>query len=201
MFNKKNVIQYSLVVSTTLFIGVGSIVLGTSFDSWQQTIILEKLSKHENFKIQISELKILTSKGLNLSDPLENDANNFVNLLNVIFSGDKIIHGPMWIDWNYKLSKFMSLSHNREKYQNMKFSNCFDTLLTKPEVSNEIKLATKLIDPIKPIFDKFRLVRESPIGSIIGISFVSISAIPLTILFSLAIKNKFFYNEKKDYLE
>ncbi len=201
MFNKKNVIQHSLMVSSTLSIGVGSIVLGTSFDAWEQADILKKLSKYENLKIQISELKILTSKDLNLNDPLENDANNFVNLLNVIFSGDKIIDGPMWIDWNYKLSKFMSLSYNREKYQNMQFSNCFDTLLTKPEVSNEIKASAKSIEPIKPLFNKFRLIRESSIGAIMGISFISISAIPLTILFALGIKNKCFSHEKKTTLE
>ncbi len=194
MFNNKVFFQQFLVGSTISLIGVGSITLGTGFDSWKQSTLLNQLSKHDDLKTSIGDLKTLANNELNLNDPIEQDANDFAILLNVIFNGDKLIQGPMWVNWNYKISKFMSLSHNREKYQKLNFKTSFITLLTTPET----KLASEKIKAIQPIFNEFRVINENSVGVIVGISFLSLSSIPITILFALAIKNKYFIKEEEE---
>jgi hypothetical protein len=88
----------------------------------------------------------------------------------------------------------MSLSHNREKYQKLNFKTSFITLLTTPET----KLASEKIKAIQPIFNEFRVINENSVGVIVGISFLSLSSIPITILFALAIKNKYFIKEEEE---
>jgi hypothetical protein len=95
MLNGKSVSQQLLLGSAITLIAVGSVVLGTSFDSSIQSNTLKNLSKHQNLKAEVGELKLLANIELDLNDPLQNDANNFVSFLNVVFSGDKIIEGPM----------------------------------------------------------------------------------------------------------
>jgi hypothetical protein len=98
MFNNKVFFQQFLVGSTISLIGVGSITLGTGFDSWKQSTLLNQLSKHDDLKTSIGDLKTLANNELNLNDPIEQDANDFAILLNVIFNGDKLIQGPMWVN-------------------------------------------------------------------------------------------------------
>ena len=88
----------------------------------------------------------------------------------------------------------MSLSHNREKYQKLNFKTSFITLLKTPET----KLASEKIKAIQPIFNEFRVINENSVGVIVGISFLSLSSIPITILFALAIKNKYFIKEEEE---
>ncbi len=199
--NKKKALVNSLTASTITLLGVGAVVLGAGFDSWEQSNSLKNLSKHENLKSQVSALKnsVINDLGndITLTEIQKTDANNFAILLDLIFNGGEvlnseiditIIEGPMWIEWNTKLSKLMISSVNRGNFGNLKFNDAYNILLSTTTTS--IKQAAESIKVLQPIFRDLGLVSESSAGFIIGITFLSLTVIPLTILFIITIKTK-----------
>ncbi len=199
--NKKKVLINSLTGSTITLLGIGVVVLGAGFDSWEQSNMLNDLSKHENLKPKVSSLKDSVISNLEtdstLTEKQKTDANNFVILLDLIFNGGEIknnetditiIEGPMWIDWNPKLSKLMISSVNRSNFGNLKLNDAYNILLSTTVTS--IKVAAESIKELQPFLRNLGLVSESDAGFIVGVTFLSITTIPLTILFVIAIQNK-----------
>jgi len=193
--NNSKLLINSLIGTSILSVGIGGIVLGSDFNSWEQLNVLNDLSKYSQedkaLKTKIADLNNLVKLEYSSSQNIdEMQALNFTSLLNIIFNGDtkQDIAGPMWVSWNAKLSKLMSIPNNFYMYGSLKFENCFTFLLENknPTISEK----TKEIELIIPVFNRLELSNASSAGFIIGITILSLTSVPLTILVILLIKIK-----------
>lgn len=208
--NKSKILINSLIASSIISVGVGGVVLGAGFDSWEQSNAVEQLSKYSNLSPKVKELfvavKEYNSKPENKDKEKINS--NFPELLNIIFNGIEYtlddatpdvptpdVSNPMWNNWNKNLSQLMSNPKNK-KFASIKLNDSFNELLkfSDPSVND----AVKSIEEIQPVLKDLGLVTESRVGFIVGIVFLSITSIPLLTLVALCIKNKHFKENSKE---
>lgn len=216
--NKSKILINSLVASSIISVGVGAVVLGAGFDSWEQSNAVEQLSKYSNLSPKVKELfvdveeynkyvDVYNGKLENIDSQKTKINSNFPELLNIIFNGIEYTpgvpnsSGPMWNNWNQNLSQLMSNPKNK-KFASIKLNDSFNELLKfsdpDPKYGQPIINAMKSIKEIQPVLKDLGLVTESRAGFIVGIVFLSITSIPLLTLVALCIKNKYFKENSKE---
>lgn len=216
--NKSKILINSLIASSIISIGVGGVVLGAGFDSWEQSNAVEQLSKYSNLSPKVNELFVAVEeynkyvyeyngKPENIDSQKTKINSNFPELLNIIFNGIEYTpdvpnpSNPMWNNWNQNLSKLMSNPKNK-KFASIKLNDSFNELLkfSDPDSVYEQPIinAMKSIKEIQPVLKDLGLVTESRAGFIVGIVFLSITSIPLLTLVALCIKNKYFKENSKE---
>lgn len=216
--NKAKILINSLIASSIISVGVGGVVLGAGFDSWEQSNAVEQLSKYSNLSPKVNELfvavekynkyvYVYNGKPENIDSQKTKINSNFPELLNIIFNGIEYTPGvpnsssPMWNNWNQNLSQLMSNPKNK-KFASIKLNDSFNELLKfsdpDPEYGQPIINAMKSIKEIQPVLKDLGLVTESRAGFIVGIVFLSITSIPLLTLVALCIKNKYFKENSKE---
>lgn len=216
--NKSKILINSLIASSIISVGVGGVVLGAGFDSWEQSNAVEQLSKYSNLSPKVNELFVAVEeynkyvyeyngKPENIDSQKTKINSNFPELLNIIFNGIEYTpdvpnpSNPMWNNWNQNLSKLMSNPKNK-KFASIKLNDSFNELLkfSDPDSVYEQPIinAMKSIKEIQPVLKDLGLVTESRAGFIVGIVFLSITSIPLLTLVALCIKNKYFKENSKE---